>query len=156
LARFSWKPITYGDLPRLGAQSNRAYTDLHRLCGISSRDGEWTLPASLAVANPKRRPERRPDSGDDGASYTWAKNHGSTGRKRATLEELRTVLGLDSVKDADGSVIREAPLAAWANFRDPALYTAIREINEKTDLNISLAWTQGPMKAQLPLLENGW
>jgi hypothetical protein len=38
--------------------------------------------------------------------YTWAKNQGSTGRKRVTLDELRAVLGLDSVKDADGSVIR--------------------------------------------------
>jgi plasmid replication initiation protein len=70
--------------------------------------------------------------------YTWAKNHGSTGRKRVTLDELRAVLGLDSVKDADGSVIREAPLAAWANFRNRALYTAIRSINKKTDLNITL------------------
>ena len=26
----------------------------------------------------------------------------------------------------------------WANFRNRALYTAIREINKKTDLNISL------------------
>jgi hypothetical protein len=48
------------------------------------------------------------------------------------------VLGLDSVKDADGRVIREAPLAAWANFRNRALYTAIRAINKKTDLNITL------------------
>jgi plasmid replication initiation protein len=70
--------------------------------------------------------------------YTWARNHGSTGRKRVTLDELRAVLGLDSVKDADGSVIREAPLAAWANFRNRALYTAIRAINKKTDLNITL------------------
>jgi plasmid replication initiation protein len=70
--------------------------------------------------------------------YTWAKNHGTTGRKRVTLDELRAVLGLDSVKDADGSVIREAPLAAWANFRNRALYTAIRAINKKTDLNITL------------------
>ena len=46
--------------------------------------------------------------------------------------------GLDSVKDADGSVIREAPLAAWANFRNRALYTAIRAMNNKTDLNIAL------------------
>ena len=52
--------------------------------------------------------------------YTWAKNHGSTGRKRVTLDELRAVLGLDSLKDADGSVIREAPLAAWADFRNRA------------------------------------
>jgi hypothetical protein len=62
----------------------------------------------------------------------------SAGTERITLEELRTVLGLDSVKDADGNVIREARLAAWANFRNRALYTAISEINRKTDLNISL------------------
>jgi len=45
--------------------------------------------------------------------YAWAKNQASTGNKRITLEQLRTVLGLDSVKDADGNVIREARLAAW-------------------------------------------
>ena len=42
--------------------------------------------------------------------YTWAKDQPSAGTKRITLEGLRTVLGLDSVKDADGNVIREAPL----------------------------------------------
>ena len=49
--------------------------------------------------------------------YAWAKDHFSAGAKRITLEELRKVLGLESVKDADGNVIREARLAAWANFR---------------------------------------
>jgi len=39
--------------------------------------------------------------------YAWAKNHASAGSRRITLEELRTVLGLDSVKDADGNTIRE-------------------------------------------------
>lgn len=34
--------------------------------------------------------------------------------------------------------IREAPLQLWANFRQRALDTAIAEIKEKTDLNISL------------------
>ena len=48
------------------------------------------------------------------------------------------MLGLDSVKDADGSVIREAPLPAWANFRQRAVNLAIAEINAKTDLNIAL------------------
>jgi hypothetical protein len=48
------------------------------------------------------------------------------------------VLGLDSVKGADTSVIREAPLAAWANFRQRALNIAIAQINAKTDLNIAL------------------
>jgi plasmid replication initiation protein len=70
--------------------------------------------------------------------YAWAKSQGSTGRKRVTLDELRTVLGLDSIKDTDGNVIREAPLAAWANFRNRALYMAIRQINKKTDLSIRL------------------
>jgi len=70
--------------------------------------------------------------------YAWAKDHLSARTKRITLEELRAVLGLDSVKGADGSVIREAPLAAWANFRQRALNLAIAETNKKTDLNITL------------------
>jgi plasmid replication initiation protein len=61
--------------------------------------------------------------------YAWAKDQLSAGTKRITLEELRAVLG---------SVIREAPLAAWANFRQRALNIAIAEINAKTDLNIAL------------------
>jgi plasmid replication initiation protein len=70
--------------------------------------------------------------------YAWAKDHISVGTTRITLEELRTVLGLDSVKGVDGSVIREAPLAAWANFRQRALNLAIAQINKKTDLSITL------------------
>jgi hypothetical protein len=42
------------------------------------------------------------------------------------------------VKDAAGKIIQEAPLQLWANFRQRALDTALAEINEKTDLNISL------------------
>jgi plasmid replication initiation protein len=70
--------------------------------------------------------------------YAWAKDHAPVGTKRITVEQLRTVLGLDPVKDADGKVIREARLAAWANFRQRALNIAITEINAKTDLNIAL------------------
>jgi Initiator Replication protein len=70
--------------------------------------------------------------------YAWAKDHLSVGTKRITLEELRTVLGLDPVKDTDGNVIREARLGAWANFRQRALNIAMAEINAKTDLNIAL------------------
>ena len=40
---------------------------------------------------------------------------------------------LDPITDAGGKVIREAPLAPWANFRQRALDTAIREINAQTD-----------------------
>jgi hypothetical protein len=52
--------------------------------------------------------------------YAWAKNHASAGSKRITLEQLRTVLGLDPVKDAGGNLVREARLTAWANFRQRA------------------------------------
>jgi plasmid replication initiation protein len=70
--------------------------------------------------------------------YSWAKQYVTAGTKRISLEELRKVLGLESVRDAGGNVVREAPLAAWANFRQRALDTAIREINAKTDLHIQL------------------
>jgi plasmid replication initiation protein len=70
--------------------------------------------------------------------YAWAKKHVSAGSKCISLDQLRTVLGLDSVKNAEGNVIRGARLTAWANFRQRALNTAIAEINAKTDLNIAL------------------
>ena len=70
--------------------------------------------------------------------YDWAKKYASVGSTHMTLEQLRTVLGLESVRDAAGNIIREAPLAVWANFRQRALNTAIREINAKTDLHIQL------------------
>ena len=66
------------------------------------------------------------------------KKHVKVGTKRISLEQLRKVLGLESVKDADGKIIQEAPLPVWANFRQRALDTAIAEINKKTDLNIAL------------------
>ena len=40
--------------------------------------------------------------------YDWAKKYASAGSTHITLEQLRTVLGLDPVKDAGGNVIREA------------------------------------------------
>ena len=70
--------------------------------------------------------------------YTWARNQASAGTKRISLEQLRTVLGLESVRDAAGNIIRNARLTAWANFRQRALNVAIAEINAKTDLNIAL------------------
>jgi hypothetical protein len=54
------------------------------------------------------------------------------------LDELRKVLGLQSVKDAEGRVIQNAPLPVWANFRQRALDVAIAEIAKKTDLRIGL------------------
>jgi hypothetical protein len=55
-----------------------------------------------------------------------------------SLDRLRKVLGLESIRDAAGNLIQEAPLPVWANLRQRALDTAIAEINKKTDLRISL------------------
>ena len=63
----------------------------------------------------------------------------TVGKKRISLEQLRKVLGLESVKDADGKIIKDAPLPIWANLRQRALNLAIAEINYKTDLNIAVA-----------------
>ena len=54
------------------------------------------------------------------------------------MEELRKVLGLESVKDVGGKTIKEAPLSLWANFRQRALNPPILEINNKTDLKIEV------------------
>jgi plasmid replication initiation protein len=68
--------------------------------------------------------------------YAWAKKFASVGKKRISLEDLRKVLGLETVKDAEGSVIQEPPLPVWANFRQRSLDVAITEINRKTDLKL--------------------
>jgi hypothetical protein len=70
--------------------------------------------------------------------YDWAKKYVEVRTKTVSLEELRRVLGLESVKDADGNVIHEAPMPVWANFRQRALDVAILEISAKTDLKIKL------------------
>jgi len=66
------------------------------------------------------------------------KKYVSIGTKRISLEQLRKVLGLESVKDAGGNIIQEAPLPVWANFRQRALDTAIVEITKKTDMSIEI------------------
>jgi plasmid replication initiation protein len=70
--------------------------------------------------------------------YAWAKKHASVGKKRIPLEDLRKVLGLESVKDTEGNVIQEPPLLLWANFKQRSLDVAILEINNKTDLKIEV------------------
>jgi plasmid replication initiation protein len=74
--------------------------------------------------------------------YSWAKKYVEDGAKNISLEELRRVFGLESVKDAEGNVIHEAPMPVWANFQQRALEVAIREVNTKTDLKIKLASTE--------------
>jgi plasmid replication initiation protein len=68
--------------------------------------------------------------------YSWAKKQVKVGTKRISLEELRKVLGLESVKDAD--IIQAAPLPVWANLRQRALDVAVAEINRKTDISIEI------------------
>ena len=60
--------------------------------------------------------------------YGWAKKYLEDGAKTIPLEELRRVFGLESIKDAKGNVIKEAPLPIWANFQQRALGVAIREV----------------------------
>jgi plasmid replication initiation protein len=70
--------------------------------------------------------------------YSWAKKHVEDGAKTISLEELRRVFGLQSIKDTNGNVIQEPPLPIWANFRQRALDVAVREITKKTDLKIAI------------------
>ena len=74
--------------------------------------------------------------------YGWAKKYAEDGAKTISLEELRRVFGLESVKDAEGNVIKEAPLPVWANFQQRALEVALAEVNAKTDLKIKFASLQ--------------
>ena len=62
----------------------------------------------------------------------------AVGKKRISLEELRKVLGLASVRDTEGKILQEPPLPIWANFRQRALDPPILEINNKTDMNITV------------------
>jgi plasmid replication initiation protein len=71
--------------------------------------------------------------------YSWAKKYVGDGTESISLENLRSVFGLEPVKDADGNVIKEAPLPIWANFQQRALGVALAEVNSKTDLKIKLA-----------------
>jgi hypothetical protein len=59
-------------------------------------------------------------------------------KKRISLEDLRIVLGLQSVKDAEGNVIQEAPLSLWGNLQRRALDIAVLEVSKKTDLKIAI------------------
>ena len=78
--------------------------------------------------------------------YNWAKKYATVGSKRVSLDRLRKVLGLESIRDAEGNMIQEAPLPVWANLRQRALDTAISEINKKTDLK-NLAGRVGAVEA---------
>jgi hypothetical protein len=40
--------------------------------------------------------------------YGWTKKHVAAGTKQISLKQLRTVLGLDSMEDAEGKIIKGA------------------------------------------------
>jgi hypothetical protein len=59
--------------------------------------------------------------------------------QKESLEQLQEVLGLESMQDAEGNIIQEAPLPVWASFRQRALDTAIAEITKKTDIRYMMS-----------------
>jgi plasmid replication initiation protein len=69
--------------------------------------------------------------------YGWVKKHVTSGTTHFAGAAPK-LLGLESVKDAEGKIIQEAPLPVWANFRQRALDTAIAEITKKTDISIAI------------------
>jgi hypothetical protein len=62
--------------------------------------------------------------------YSWAKKYVEYGARTISLEELRWVLGLESIKNPVGNFIKEAPLPVWANFQQRAIDVAILEVIE--------------------------
>ena len=113
------------------------YTERHEAKAVGAR---WDAVKKAWYVGPeadrekiaKWEPQHQPAPTLDPQKYLTA------GTKSISLEEFRKVLGLESVKDADGNIIQEAPLPVWANFRQRALDVAITEINKKTDLNIEI------------------
>jgi hypothetical protein len=86
--------------------------------------------------------------------YSWAKKYVEGGAKTISLEELRRVFGLESIEDAEGNVIKEAPLPVWANFQQRALDVAILEIRLlpstfRTQLLTARLWRWEPDEGDL-------
>jgi len=70
--------------------------------------------------------------------YEWAWKWRHIGLKRISIAQIRKVLGVDEVRDAQGSIISERCLVHWPNLKQRAIDRALHEINEKTDLSIRL------------------
>jgi hypothetical protein len=58
---------------------------------------------------------------------SWVNKYVAEGSQTISLDELRRVFGLESIKDPEGNVIKEAPLPIWANFQQRALKLASME-----------------------------
>lgn len=70
--------------------------------------------------------------------YEWAWKWRHVGLKRISISQIRKVLGVDEVRDAQGNVISEKCLVHWPNLKQRAIDRALYEINQKTNLGIRL------------------
>lgn len=70
--------------------------------------------------------------------YEWAWKWRHVGLKRISIPQIRKVLGVDEVRDAQGNVISEKCLVHWPNLKQRAIDRALYEINQKTNLGIRL------------------
>jgi hypothetical protein len=73
--------------------------------------------------------------------YQWAKQNVKVGFRRVSLANLRKILGLEDIRDESGNLVQEAPLEAWANVKQRALDHALREINERSDIELKIEFT---------------
>jgi len=73
-----------------------------------------------------------------GSPIQLGKKYAIVGSKRVSLDRLRKVLGLESIRDAEGNMIQEAPLPVLGQLTAESLGHCHSEINRKTDLRISL------------------
>jgi plasmid replication initiation protein len=70
--------------------------------------------------------------------YEWAWRWRHVGLKRISIPQIRKILGVDEVRDAEGNIISEKCLVHWPNLKQRAIDRALHEINQKTDLAIRL------------------
>jgi plasmid replication initiation protein len=70
--------------------------------------------------------------------YEWAWKWKNIGLKRISIPQIRKVLGVDEVRDAQGNIMSEKCLVHWPNLKQRAIDRALHEINDKTDLSIRL------------------
>jgi plasmid replication initiation protein len=70
--------------------------------------------------------------------YEWAWKWRHVGLKRISIPQIRKVLGVDEVRDAQGAIISERCLVHWPNLKQRAIDRALHEINEKTELSMRL------------------
>lgn len=70
--------------------------------------------------------------------YEWAWKWRHVGLKRISIPQIRKVLGVDEVRDAQGNIVSEKCLVHWPNLKQRAIDRALDEINRKTDLHVRL------------------